>query len=1700
MAIISKLVSPFSVRGLALALLALLLKVGSADAVTTNTWSSNGPFSAVINTAVFSSEFQPNSIVVGTNGGGIYISADDGATWASNNNGISTSTIVNTLRRCTTNNYIYAGTNGSGVYLSIDSGSSWAPINNQLPINSRVTSLAVKGSAGTDLYAGINGNGIYKSTDNGATWTSRNGIGLSNLNVRSVAVMPTAGTTIIAGTFGGGIFYSTNDGSTWNAAAGLPGAVTVNTLAINHPDAPTVYFAGTSGNGVYKSTDGINWVVANTGIASVSVERLVYVDNPLDIDDDLYAMTNEGVFRSTNEGASWTALNTGLGTLSARALAIDPAASAKMFLGTSGGIYKSVDSGATWATSSSGLSYLTDIKATAVEAAHPTNIYGGGSGSGAFKSDNSGVSWSIANSGLGNATLNALLPLASHLYAGTNNGVFRTSYDPISWSAINTNLPLLNVQALAFDSTASTIYAATSNGIYKTNVGAINWSATTTLGNPDVRAVAIDIDTENEPPQPSVVYAGTAGGGIFKSANAGLSWTAVNEGLTNTTVFALAANSGDPANLYAGTSDGLFKSTNEGISWVRIGNAFSVSDIRALTVAPTESSLIFAGTSTGGAYLSSNGGDSWLPINTGLPANPVVQALALDSGAPKKLYAGLGGQGIAAITLSPTIRVTLDVTPTPSSSLTSLDYGTVFVNSTPPPKAIKFTNTGPLPLSISAINGLGGVYTLSPGGTSSCSSVPVIYPLSVPPLSYCTMEIVFRPTTVGPQLGTLSILSDDVNSPDSQITLQGNSIQLTATIATPIAGAYLYGSSIVIEGTASAAGTSLQRVEVSTNGGVSWNTATGLETWSYNWTLPVDGAYLLQVRSRDTAGYYSTPASITVRVNNLLPISAITSPANNAKLTGGVRTITGTASDTGADVKLVEISTDGGTTWSTAIGTNNWAFNWTPPVSGTYIIQSRATDNDNKVQAQPFPSVTVIVDIIPPTSTISAPVNNAILTGTGATIRGTAADTGGSLLNNTQLYIDGVPATVTGSLWSYNWTYPPNTYHTYSIYTLASDQAGNTEVLAPGAGITVIVDNIAPTSTINALPTYITGTGYTFTGDAADTGVGITRVQVSINNGPWADATGTTAWSYAWTIPADGTYSLAVRAIDGAGNFQTLPATATPVVNNGPPVVTIVEPAAGTSIRTSTYTISGTASDIGAGIKRVEISIDGGAWNAVTYTPATESWSYPWTIPPQEKSYTIQAKATDNNNDTNTTAVISVKYDISAPVSAIVLPAANALLNGTAYTITGTAFDPVSPAGERSGVQTVQVSFDGGTVWYPASTTDGWATWSYNWILPLTETHLTVKSRAIDMAGNIQAAPFAALVHVYQVPPTSVITSPVNNAFLNGSSRTITGTSTDLGLGIDFVEISTDGGATWNLATGAGSWSYTWNLPQDGVYSILAKATDLVGYVEAAPYTITVTVDNTVPETSISSQPLLYSNTASPSFTFSSNEPGTFQCKLDGGVYSACASPHTYTGVADGSHTFTVRAVDRAGNIDSTPSTYTWTVDTVVPTAGTPSPADGATRISVSSPVTVTFSEAMDPSTITATTFTLDNATSGTVSYNPVTRVATFSAVPRLKYATTYTATVSSGAKDLAGNPLAAPIVWTFATDPDGDINLDGVVDIADAVYCLRVIVRNTELTTNQIRHADVAPLNAGKPKPNGRVDIGDAVVILERVVGISVW
>ena len=136
----------------------------------------------------------------------------------------------------------------------------------------------------------------------------------------------------------------------------------------------------------------------------------------------------------------------------------------------------------------------------------------------------------------------------------------------------------------------------------------------------------------------------------------------------------------------------------------------------------------------------------------------------------------------------------------------------------------------------------------------------------------------------------------------------------------------------------------------------------------------------------------------------------------------------------------------------------------------------------------------------------------------------------------------------------------------------------------------------------------------------------------------------------------------------------------------------------------------------------------------------------------------------------------------------------------------------------------------------------------------------------------------------------------------------------------------------------------------------------------------------------------------------------------------------------DGSYTARLRATDRAGNVQ-TPVSRSFTYNTTPPTITVVTPANGATNVSVSANVTVTFNEPMTGSSFTTTTFVLrdpsGNAVTANISYNNGQRRATLSPPATLQGLTRYTATVvggPGGVTDASGNPLAASFSWSFTT------------------------------------------------------------------------
>ena len=129
--------------------------------------------------------------------------------------------------------------------------------------------------------------------------------------------------------------------------------------------------------------------------------------------------------------------------------------------------------------------------------------------------------------------------------------------------------------------------------------------------------------------------------------------------------------------------------------------------------------------------------------------------------------------------------------------------------------------------------------------------------------------------------------------------------------------------------------------------------------------------------------------------------------------------------------------------------------------------------------------------------------------------------------------------------------------------------------------------------------------------------------------------------------------------------------------------------------------------------------------------------------------------------------------------------------------------------------------------------------------------------------------------------------------------------------------------------------------------------------------------DTTPPDTTLDSGPSGTSTADAATFTFSANEPGsTFECRLDGSAWAGCTSPHDLTGLAIGEHTFEVRAIDPAGNVDASPASRTWTVDVALDTSIDVAPPDTVG----SSNATFEFSANASPATFECR---LDGSSSG---------------------------------------------------------------------------------------------------------------------------
>jgi hypothetical protein len=202
--------------------------------------------------------------------------------------------------------------------------------------------------------------------------------------------------------------------------------------------------------------------------------------------------------------------------------------------------------------------------------------------------------------------------------------------------------------------------------------------------------------------------------------------------------------------------------------------------------------------------------------------------------------------------------------------------------------------------------------------------------------------------------------------------------------------------------------------------------------------------------------------------------------------------------------------------------------------------------------------------------------------------------------------------------------------------------------------------------------------------------------------------------------------------------------------------------------------------------------------------------------------------------------------------------------------------------------------------------------------------------RAIDRSGNIDGSP-AIYSWTIELPPdlaapdTTITDKPSDPSPSRSPSLAFSGSDDSTPASLLTYECRLDG-AAFTACSNPRSYSSL----AVGPHTFEVRAIDLAGRVDPSPASYTWTIDATAPETTINNGPPSSTDSTSAQLTFSANEPGsTFECSLDNAPFAACTSPRDLTGLASGTHTFRVRAIDAAGNIDLTPASRTWSVTAV---------------------------------------------------------------------------------------------------------------------------------------------------------------------------
>lgn len=558
----------------------------------------NGPFGG--SPLCFVSKGSERFAGMDQNQGGVFRSSDDETAWGQKSSGIALTDRAISWLAVDDSGYIIAGTNshiGAGVYKSKDNGESWVKIAN-LGGNSVAQNDSGHIYVGNTAFAQysvskdggytwvhypspanqtrcitINDSGHifiggnytgYRSTDNGTTWTN---LPLPD-GINSFAFAPNG--DVYAGcsreyAANSGVYKSTDNGNSWTPVKEGFRVEKTHNIAINIEGD---IFVGSYGWGIWRSTDdGVTWTQPNSGLHHFYIISLYILD-----DGNIYVGTlGGGIYRSTDNGESWQ--QTGVTSANVKALKVSPA-NGTLFASVVG-MSRSTDGGVTWEPMNSGISQRdvasSEIKNIAFKS--DGTIFIGYSNNGPstliYRSTNNGSSWVLAQTGVsGGEILGLAVDDSGYIYASTDHqGVYKSTNNGDNWFKIRN--PSQGGK-LAFNSVGDLFLAGWGAGVWKLPKGDTVWVNITGSIYPQVDCIFIGSN--------NYIYAAKN-----RSTDNGVTWTSLNIPVNN--VYSYTENS--VGHLFCGTYNyggGVYRSTNFGETWEPINSGLPALDDRCVAV------------------------------------------------------------------------------------------------------------------------------------------------------------------------------------------------------------------------------------------------------------------------------------------------------------------------------------------------------------------------------------------------------------------------------------------------------------------------------------------------------------------------------------------------------------------------------------------------------------------------------------------------------------------------------------------------------------------------------------------------------------------------------------------------------------------------------------------------------------------------------------------------------------------------------------------------------------------------------------------------------------------------------------------------------------------------------------------------------------------------------------------------------------